>query len=87
MLLRKLIAMRYSDLGNIRKYILVMSHTISKLKTLKIDLSDDLVVLYLVLMSLSSKFIQFDMSYNYQKNKWTVNELISYLVQEEERTR
>ena len=61
-----------------------MSHIVSKLKTLKIQLSEDVLV-HLVLNSLSAHFNQFKLSYNCQKKKWSLNELISFYVQEEER--
>ncbi|KAL2517803.1 hypothetical protein Adt_14050 [Abeliophyllum distichum] len=83
-LLQSLISMKYKSKGNIREYIMQMSHTASKLKALKLDLSDDLLV-HLVLISLPAHFNQFKVSYNCQKEKWTLNDLISYCVQEEER--
>ena len=60
--------MRYNGKGNIREYIMEMSHVVSKLKTLKIQLSEDVLV-HLVLNSLSARFNQFKVSYNYQKEK------------------
>ena len=83
-LLASLISMRYKGKGNIREYIMEMSHLASKLKTLKLELSEDLLV-HLVLISLPAQFSQFKVSYNCQKDKWTLNELISHCVQEEER--
>ncbi|XP_020257772.1 uncharacterized protein LOC109834212 [Asparagus officinalis] len=50
-LLARLISMKYKDKGNIREYIMEMSHIVSKLKALKIDLCDELLV-HLVLLSL-----------------------------------
>lgn len=50
--LRELTTMKYNGQGNIREYILNMSHVISKLKPLKLGISDDLLV-YLALMCLS----------------------------------
>ncbi|XP_055962341.1 uncharacterized protein LOC130015701 [Mercurialis annua] len=82
--LRKLVSMRYKGNGSIREYILEMFHLSGKLKTLKIEISEDLLV-HLVLISLPPQFGQFEVSYNCQKDKWTFNELISHLVQEEER--
>jgi len=41
--------------------------------------------IHLVLSSLPSQFSQFKISYNCQKEKWSLNELISFYVQEEER--
>lgn len=61
-----------------------MSHIVSKLKGLKLELSDDLLV-HLVSISLHAQFSQFKVSYNCQKDKWSLNELILYCVQEEER--
>ncbi|KAK0593122.1 hypothetical protein LWI29_031372 [Acer saccharum] len=83
-LLQNLISMKYKGKGNIREYIMEMSHIVSKLKALKLELSDDLLV-HLVLISLPAQYSQFKVSYNCQKEKWTLNELISYCVQEEER--
>nr|KYP41105.1 Retrovirus-related Pol polyprotein from transposon TNT 1-94 [Cajanus cajan] len=83
-LFAKLISMRYKGKGNIRDYIMEMSNLASKLKALKLELSDDLLV-HLFLISLPTQFGQFKVSYNTQKDKWTLNELISHYVQEEER--
>nr|AAP54011.1 transposon protein, putative, unclassified [Oryza sativa Japonica Group] len=83
-LLAKLISMRYKGKGNMREYIMEMSHLASKLKALKLDLSEDLLM-HLILISLPTQFNQFKVSYNCQKDKWTVNKLISHCVQEEER--
>ena len=61
-----------------------MSHLASKLRAHKLDLSEDFLV-RLVLMSLPTQFSQFKVSYNCQKETWSLNELISHCVQEEER--
>ena len=61
-----------------------MSNIAGKLKALKLQLSNDLLV-HLVLISLPAQFSKFIVSYNTQKDKWTLNELISHCVQEEER--
>ena len=83
-LLANLISMRYKGNGNIREYIMEMSHLASKLRAHKLDLFDDLLV-HLVLISLPTQFSQFKVSYNCQKETWSLNELISHCVQEEER--
>ncbi|CAN1216839.1 hypothetical protein LINPERPRIM_LOCUS789, partial [Linum perenne] len=83
-LLSYLMSMKYKGQGNVREYILQMSHIVSKLKALKVDLSEELLVL-MVLVSLPSQFSQFKISYNCQKEKWSLNELISHFVQEEDR--
>ncbi|XP_028113672.1 uncharacterized protein LOC114311711 [Camellia sinensis] len=53
-LLASLISIKYKGKGNVREYIMEMSHLASKLKALKLDLSDDLLV-HLVLISLPHK--------------------------------
>ncbi|CAH9136785.1 unnamed protein product [Cuscuta epithymum] len=83
-LLSTLVSMKYKGKGNIREYILEMSHIASKLSAPKLILPEELLV-YLVLISLPSQFNQFKVSYNCIKEKWSLNELISHCVQEEER--
>ena len=56
-----------------------MSNLASKLKALKIELGEELLV-HLVLISLTVHFGQFKVSYNTQKDKWSINELISHCV-------
>ncbi|RZC02438.1 Retrovirus-related Pol polyprotein from transposon TNT 1-94 [Glycine soja] len=83
-LLAKLISMKYKGKGNIREYIMEMSNLESKLTSLKLELGEDMLV-HLVLISPPAHFGQFKVSYNTQKDKWSLNELISHCVQEEER--
>ena len=56
----------------------------TRLKALKLKLSED-ILMHLVLISLPTQFSPFKISYNTQKEKWTLNELIAQCVQEEER--
>ncbi|RDX83656.1 hypothetical protein CR513_35401, partial [Mucuna pruriens] len=79
-----LLAKLYKGKGNIRKYIMEMSNLTTKLKSLKLELGEDLIV-HLVLISLPTHFGQSKVNYNTQKDKWSLNELISHYVQEEER--
>ncbi|XP_047339772.1 uncharacterized protein LOC124943278 [Impatiens glandulifera] len=78
-----LITLKYKGNGNKREHILEMSHIVSRLKALKLDLSEDLLG-HLILLSLPSHYNQFKVSYNCQKEKWSLNELISYCEKEEE---
>ncbi|CAM8911557.1 unnamed protein product [Rhodiola kirilowii] len=78
-----LISMKYSGKGNVREHIMEMSQLASKLKALKLELSENILV-HLVLISLSSEYSQFRISYNCQREKWTLNEVISFCVEEEE---
>ena len=61
-----------------------MSNLVTRLRALKLELSDDILV-HLVLISLPAQFSTFKISYNTQKEKWSLNELIAQCVQEEER--
>ncbi|XP_062103430.1 uncharacterized protein LOC133814497 [Humulus lupulus] len=83
-LLGSLMTMKYKGHGNVREYIMEMHHIVSRLKTLKVELFDDVLML-MVLLTLRAQFNQFKISYNCQKEKWTLNELISHCAQEEER--
>ncbi|XP_019435893.1 PREDICTED: uncharacterized protein LOC109342350 [Lupinus angustifolius] len=78
-LLQSLICMKYKGKGNVREYIMEMSNIASKIKALKLELSDDLLA-HLVLISLPAQFSQLEISYNCQKDKWSLNEFISYCV-------
>ncbi|RDX64378.1 hypothetical protein CR513_57075, partial [Mucuna pruriens] len=69
---------------NIRECIMKVSNLATKLKSLKLELDEDLIV-HLVLISLPTHFGQFKVSYNTQKDKWSLNELISHYVKKEER--
>ncbi|KAJ9180621.1 hypothetical protein P3X46_008838 [Hevea brasiliensis] len=80
-ILAKLISMRYTGKGNIREYIMEMSDLASKLKALKLDLYEDLLV-HLVLIFLPAQFSQLKVSYNCQKDFWSLNELISHWLPE-----
>ena len=61
-----------------------MSNLVTRLKALKLELLEDILV-HLVLISLPTQFSSFKISYNTQKEKWTLDELISQCVQEENR--
>ncbi|KAL9675131.1 hypothetical protein QQ045_003332 [Rhodiola kirilowii] len=81
--LANLISMKYSAKGHVREHVMEISQLASKLKALKLKLSENLLV-HLVLISLPLEYSQFRISYNYQREKWTLNELISFCVEEEE---
>ncbi|KAH1082376.1 hypothetical protein J1N35_022137 [Gossypium stocksii] len=76
--------MKYKGQRNVREYIMKMFHVASRLRALKIEFSEKLLV-FMVLVSLPTQFNEFKISYNCQKEKWTLNKLISHCVQEEER--
>ncbi|XP_017624704.1 uncharacterized protein LOC108468325 [Gossypium arboreum] len=67
-LLTSLMSIKYNGQGNVKEYIMEMFHTTSRIKALKIKLSEELLVL-MVLVSLPAQFNQFKISYNCQKEK------------------
>ncbi|RVW36909.1 Retrovirus-related Pol polyprotein from transposon TNT 1-94 [Vitis vinifera] len=75
-ILSKLVSMWYKGKENIREYIMEMSNLVTRLKTLKLELSKDILV-HLVLIFQPTQFSPFKISYNTQKEKWIVNELIA----------
>lgn len=81
-LLQNLISMKYQGKWNIREHIMCMSNIVSKFKALKLELSEDLLI-HLVLSSIPSQLSQLKISYNCQKEKYSLNKLISFCVQEE----
>jgi hypothetical protein len=56
----------------------------AQLKTLEIDMPEVFLVHY-ILIALPSPFELFIISYNTHKDKWSINELLTMCVQEEER--
>ncbi|ESQ56437.1 hypothetical protein EUTSA_v10026953mg [Eutrema salsugineum] len=70
--------------STMREYILEMSDIVSKLKTLKIELPEE-VLIHFVLKSLPPQFNQLKSSYNTRKEKWALSELISYCVSKGDR--
>ncbi|CAL9013061.1 unnamed protein product [Prunus brigantina] len=80
----KLATMKYDDVEDMRVYLLSMIEVASKLKALEIPIADPCLV-HLALNSLPSQFAQLKVIYNAQKDKWSLNKLISVCVQEEAR--
>ena len=68
--------MRYKRKYNIKEYIMKMFNLVARLKTLKLELLENILV-HLVLISLPTQFSPFKISYNTQKKKWTMNQLIA----------
>ena len=78
-ILSKLVSMRYKGKENIKEYIMEMFNLVTRLKALKLELSEDILV-HLVLISLPTQFNPFKISYNTQKEIWTLNEFIAQCV-------
>src|SRR4051812_6912639 len=68
-ILTKLVSMWYKVKENIREYIMKMFNLVTKLKGLKLDMLEDILV-HLVFISLPAQYNQFNIFYNTQKEKW-----------------
>lgn len=76
--------MKYNGSGNVREHIMKMIDIAAKLKDLKMTLADEYIVQH-ALNSLPSSFSQLKTSYLAQKDKWSLDELISICTQDENR--
>ena len=83
-ILAKITTMRHNGKGSIREYILEMSNLAARLKALKLEMPEGIVV-QLALNSLPIQYDTLKVSYNTQKEKWSLHELLAQCVQEEER--
>ncbi|XP_068309759.1 uncharacterized protein [Pyrus communis] len=82
--LTSLTTMKFDGTTSVREHILKMVDTAGKLKQLEVPVSDQFLV-HMALNSLPARFRQLKASYNTQKEKWDINDLISICAQEEER--
>jgi len=61
-----------------------ISNLVSKLKTLKLELTKEILV-HFNLISFSPQYNPFKINYNAEKEKWSLTKLTSHCVKEEER--
>ncbi|XP_062025237.1 uncharacterized protein LOC133741324 [Rosa rugosa] len=83
-LMNTLITMKFDGVGSVREYIMKGIDVAAKLKALNLNIEETFLV-HLLLNSLPQQYSQMQSNYNTQKEKWTMNELISICVQEEDR--
>ncbi|GAV92399.1 UBN2 domain-containing protein [Cephalotus follicularis] len=83
-LLQVLFNMKYDGNGGVRDYIIRMVDYQTKLKALKVDLPDTCIV-HQALNTLPPEFSIIKTNYNSQDESWSINDLISRVVAEEEK--
>ncbi|XP_025822493.1 uncharacterized protein LOC112898382 [Panicum hallii] len=83
-LIMKMLTSQYDGQSGIREHIMSMCDMANKLKTLDMAISDGFLV-HFIMTSLPVQYSPFKISYNTQKATWSMAELISYCVEEEER--
>ncbi|XP_038977899.1 uncharacterized protein LOC120108385 [Phoenix dactylifera] len=83
-LLNKLSMMKHPKSRSVREHIMEMRDIAAQLKSLEIEISESFLV-HFMLNSLPAEYGPFKISYNTHKEKWSVNELLTMCVQEEER--
>lgn len=83
-LMKKLSGTKLEKGRGVRAYIMEMRDIAAKLRSLEVDLAEPFLV-HLILNSLPSQYGPLKISYNTHKENWSINELLTMVVQEEER--
>ena len=83
-LIMKFSSIRITSVRGVREHIVQMRDIAAQLKKLGIDMSDSFLV-HFILNTLPHQYGPFKISYNTHKDKWSINELMTMCVQEEER--
>ncbi|XP_070020435.1 uncharacterized protein [Nicotiana sylvestris] len=83
-LMKRLSSMTFYRSRTVREHIMDMRDITSKLKSLEVDMSEPFLV-HFILNSLPAEYGPFKISYNTHKDKWSINELLTMCIQEEER--
>ena len=83
-LIMKFSSIRITSVRGVREHIMQMRDIAAQLKKLEIDMSDSFLV-HFILNTLPHQYRPFKISYNTHKDKWSINELMTMCVQEEEK--
>ncbi|KAM2147950.1 hypothetical protein ACFX1Q_004634 [Malus domestica] len=85
-LMNDLMTKKYNGVGCVREHILELLDIGAKLNALEVPMSDPFLV-HVALNSLPNEYSQLKSTYNAQKEKWSLNELIAICVHEEQHIR
>nr|GEU61175.1 UBN2_2 domain-containing protein [Tanacetum cinerariifolium] len=83
-LILKIFTTKYDGVSGVREHIMMMSDMTNKLKGMDMEINEGFLV-HFIMTSLLMKFGPFKITYNMQKEKWKMSELMAMYVQEEER--
>ncbi|XP_047320426.1 uncharacterized protein LOC124924428 [Impatiens glandulifera] len=83
-LIIKFTTTRLTTMRGVREHIMKLRDIAAQLKRLEVDMSESFLVHY-ILATLPSAYGAFKVSYNTHKEKWSINELMTMCVQEENR--
>lgn len=83
-MLSEFVSSRYDRASGVREYITKISHIVTKLNELKLNISDCFLVHYLV-NTLPYQLETFRVSYNTRKDEWTIDDLVPMCEEEEHR--
>ncbi|XP_028057286.1 uncharacterized protein LOC114261243 [Camellia sinensis] len=83
-LMYKLSGMKHKNSRSVCEHIIEMRDITARLKSSEIEISESFLINF-ILYSLPVEYGAFQISYNIQKEKWSINELLTMCVQEEER--
>ena len=83
-LIMKFSSLRLTSVKGVREHIIQMRDTVAQLKKLEVEILESFLVHY-ILNTLPHQYGPFKISYNTDKDKWSINELMTMCVQEEER--
>nr|KYP35822.1 Retrovirus-related Pol polyprotein from transposon TNT 1-94 [Cajanus cajan] len=77
-------SLKLTGIKGVRDHIMRIRDIVAQLKALEVTMSDSFLVHY-ILCTLPHHYAPFKISYNTHKDKWSINELLTMCVQEEER--
>jgi hypothetical protein len=83
-IIMKFSSLRLTSVKGLHEHIMQMRDTVAQLKKLEVEISESFLVHY-ILNTLPHQYRPFKIAYNTHKDKWSINELMTMCVQEEER--
>jgi len=83
-LIMKFSSLKLTSVRGVREHIMKMRDIAAQLKNLEVGISESFLVYY-ILNTLPQEYAPFKISYNTHNTKWSINELMTMCVQEEER--